>query len=562
MDNDLPRVGIEQHTLDLRKVLLAFVALLTLAQVAATLLVPRSFSLSIINDGLEFFLILAAVFVFSLNASVSTRHVRLFWIFLAASWTVRIVVQAMWMYFELVLRREAPNPFVGDIALFLSAIPILAALMLQPSLDRVERRKTTSRVDFLLLLLWWLYLYLFFVIPWQYVVPNEGRYGWNYNQLSGCLDVVILLTIAFQWAHYSGRRRWFYTAFFGSQLLLAIAAYVANLAIDRHAYYPGSSYDLPYAIALASVTVVGLVGHGLGPDKGERGRPLPLNQLGIVAVLSLPVITAGTLLLSNAAWPVVRFREFVAQVTVFVMASLLFVRQSQLRSELAQSNRAHLEASLCDPLTGARNRRFFDETISADTSQIVRSHVTAQNVNGRDMIFYMVDLDRLKEVNDRYGHHAGDNVLKEVTKRVAAVIRSSDVLVRWGGDEFLIVSRYADRREAEVSALRILMAIGASDIAVQGDGVTVRQTCSIGWAAFPWHPDDPRAVSIEAVLSLADRGAYEAKMAGRNRAIGVLPAKDSSLLFVAAAGDHSVKYPVQITSVDGPADAKRGLVIV
>ena len=331
-------------------------------------------------------------------------------------------------------------------------------------------------------------------------------------------------------------------------------------AIDRHIYYPGSWYDLPYVAALASVTIVGLVGYRLSPDKSGRGKALPLNQLGVVAVLSLPVITAWTLLASKAPWPVVRFREFVAQATVFVMAALLFVRQSQLRAELARSNRAHQEASLSDPLTGARNRRFFDETISGDISQIVRSHVTARNVTGRDLIFYMIDLDGLKEVNDVYGHHAGDQVLKEVTKRIAAVIRSSDVLIRWGGDEFLIVSRYADRREAEVSALRILMAVGASDIAPQGCGIAIRQTCSIGWAAFPWYPDDPRAVSIEAVLGLADRGTYEAKATGRNRAIGVLPAKDGSLSFVAAAGDHSVKYSVQTTCVDGPSRAERALV--
>ena len=472
------------------------------------------------------------------------------------------MVQAMWMYFELVLRKEAPNPFVGDVLLFLSEIPVLAALLLQANLDQVERRKATSRVDFLLLLLWWLFLYLFLVIPWQYVAPNEGRYGWNYNQLSGCLDVVILVTIAFQWIHRSGQRRWFYTAFFGSQLLLGIAAYAANLAIDRHIYYPGSWYDLRYVAALASITIVGLAGCGLTPDKGSRGRALPLNRLGVVAVLSLPVITAGTLLVSNAPWPVVRFREFVAQVTVFVMASLL-VRQAKSVTCRASTEQPGTPGSLSLRPTHWRSGPwFFDETISSDTSQIVRSYVTTQNINGRDLIFYMVDLDRLKEVNDGDGHRAGDNVLKEVTNRIAAVIRSSDILVRWGGDEFLIVSRHADRREAEVFALRILMAVGLSEIAVRGEGVAVRQTCSIGWAAFPWHPDDPKAVSIEVVLSLADRGAYEAKAAGRNRAIGVLPAKDGSLFFVAAAEDNSANYPVQITCVEGPSRAKEALAIV
>src|ERR1035441_10667950 len=97
---------------------------------------------------------------------------------LAACWGLRIVGQAMWMYFDLVLRKEAPNPFVGDILLFLSNIPVLAALLLQLHMDPVEGRKSQGTVDFLLLLLWWLYLYLFFVIPWQYVVLDEARYGW------------------------------------------------------------------------------------------------------------------------------------------------------------------------------------------------------------------------------------------------------------------------------------------------------------------------------------------------------------------------------------------------
>ena len=67
---------------------------------------------------------------------------------------------------------------------------------------------------------------------------------------------------------------------------------------------------------------------------------------------------------------------------------------------------------------------------------------------------------------------------------------------------------------------------------------------------------------IEVVLSLADRGAYEAKASGRNRAIGVLPARDSSLFFTAAAEDHSAKYPVEITCVEGPAQAKQSLASV
>jgi hypothetical protein len=133
---------------------------------------------------------------------------------LAAGWGVTIVAQAMWMYFDLVLRKEAPNPFVGDILLFLSNIPFLAALFLQPHLDPLKGRESRGTVDFLLLLLWWLNLYLFFVVPWQYVVLDEAKYGSNYNRLNGLLDIVLLLTLGFLWSRCLGRWKWFYAFFF------------------------------------------------------------------------------------------------------------------------------------------------------------------------------------------------------------------------------------------------------------------------------------------------------------------------------------------------------------
>src|ERR1035438_8334284 len=121
---------------------------------------------------------------------------------------------------------------------------------------------------------------------------------------------------------------------------------------------------------------------------------------------------------------------------------------------------------------------------------------------------------------------------------IASVIRSSDILVRWGGDEFLIVSRYTNRADAAIFASRILTAVGDSKaIALSGD-IEVRQTCSIGWAAFPWYPGEPDKVPCEAVLGFADRGVYEAKLAGKNRAIGISPSDTGKMVLIATVGDH------------------------
>jgi diguanylate cyclase (GGDEF)-like protein len=538
------------------KIWAALVGFLLLAQFAATVFVPRSLSLTLLNDVIEFLLILSALLVFLVNASASPRPTRLFWMLLAAGWGVTIVAQAMWMYFDLVLRTEAPNPFVGDILLFLSNITFLAALLLQPHLDPVKERESKGAVDFLLLLLWWLNLYLFFVVPWQYVVLDEAKYGSNYNRLNGLLDIVLLLTLGFLWSRCLGRWKWFYAFFFGAQLLITASGYVANRAIDKHLYDPGSWYDVPLSVALTAFTLVGLFGLTLAgaPVAAKKSQAsVPVTRLGMLAVLSLPVMGAWAVLNRNSPAPVTQFRELVTRGIMLVMTFLVFAKLHRMRMELAKANQVLQETSATDPLTGARNRRFFDTSIAGDANHARRSY-EVQELRVSDLIFYMVDLDDFKEVNDRYGHGVGDKVLLEVTRRINSVIRSSDVLVRWGGDEFLIVSRYSNRAEAANFALRILTAVGnrESDMANPA-GINLCQTCSIGWAAFPWDPGEPNAVPLEAVLGLADRGVFEAKTSGKNRAIGVLPSDKGMKLPFVTAGDRVSSYSVQMVCVEGPS---------
>ena len=433
-----------------------------------------------------------------------------------------------------------------------------AALLLQPHADPVQNRKTQRTVDFLLMLLWWLYLYLFFVIPWQYVALDEARYGSNYDRLNGLLDVVLLLTLGFLWSQSLGRWKWFYAGFFAAQFAITTSAYLANQAINEHFYYPGSWYDVPYAAALASFTLVGLLGLSMAtttPAAKITAVALPLTKIGMLSLLSLPIITAWTVVSRNTPLQVAQFRELVVLGTVFVMASLVFARQRQLTAELRSANQVLQQASLTDPLTGVRNRRFFDATISGDASQVLRSYASSQESLANDLILYMVDVDDFKEVNDRYGHEVGDKVLVEVTKRITSVIRASDILIRWGGDEFLIVSRNSSRAEAAGFVARILTLIGDPQTGLAGSTAEFRTTCSLGWAAFPWYPDKPDAVPLESVLGLADRGLYEAKMHGKNRATGISPSDRGTDFLVATAGGQSATYSVHTVCVVGPSQS-------
>ena len=155
-----------------------------------------------------------------------------------------------------------------------------------------------------------------------------------------------------------------------------------------------------------------------------------------------------------------------------------------------------------------------------------------RKLDHRDLIFIMVDVDFFKEVNDVHGHPAGDRMLQRVAERLTRVVRKSDVLVRWGGEEFLIMSRSADPSGTPAFCERILD-IMASEVFDLGHGIYVRKTCSVGWAPFPWSRGAYEAICAEETIELADAALYRAKAGGRNQGVGILPAD-------AAATSHPI----------------------
>jgi diguanylate cyclase (GGDEF)-like protein len=206
---------------------------------------------------------------------------------------------------------------------------------------------------------------------------------------------------------------------------------------------------------------------------------------------------------------------------------------AQRSAELLLKNKELEQISLTDPLTGTRNRRYFYETIPTDQAQALRSHQRAGDTHKtagppRELIFVLVDIDRFKRVNDEMGHAAGDKLLQEVAKRISSVMRRSDDLVRWGGEEFMLVCRTTDRENAALLCNRVLEAVRDVPFDV-GNGVQVHKTCSIGWAPFPWLPGDTQMLSIDNVIELADKALYLAKREGRNRSYGLVPARTAAI---------------------------------
>jgi hypothetical protein len=162
-------------------------ALLVLAQATASLVIPRGDALIIVSDWIQSILLLMATAAFLPNTLASrspSRRTRAFWVLTFSGMLFWLSYQGMWNYFEVFKRAEVPSPFSGDVVLFLHLVPMMAALALLPHLQEDERDARIRMLDFALLLIWWVFLYVYAVIPWQTVHINEAAYLSNFNATS------------------------------------------------------------------------------------------------------------------------------------------------------------------------------------------------------------------------------------------------------------------------------------------------------------------------------------------------------------------------------------------
>ena len=220
-------------------------------------------------------------------------------------------------------------------------------------------------------------------------------------------------------------------------------------------------------------------------------------------------------------------------------------RVRQANRQLAQSNALLQCQAEIDPLTGLANRRHLQE---------------AMRRLGADGAFsgtvFLADLDHFKRVNDGYGHAAGDAVLVEVAQRLRSMLRDSDLIVRWGGEEFLVIVRSLDADAVQALAQRMLDVVGATPC--RHEGKPIATTVSIGYATFPIEPN-LLALSWERAIGLVDTAMYLAKAHGRNRAYGLrmLRAHDAAQLDAIGRALETawLAGEVTLTPLSGPGGA-------
>lgn len=195
--------------------------------------------------------------------------------------------------------------------------------------------------------------------------------------------------------------------------------------------------------------------------------------------------------------------------------------------ELSLANEQLLNASVTDQLTGLHNRRYLSNIIEGECAKVQREVAKLNKRNsisaetGPRLFCLMFDLDGFKPINDTYGHDAGDQIICQVSDLLRNVCRRSDTVIRWGGDEFLIVGRVEDMLEVNLLAERL-----RSEIVNKGFDIGLKQrlhvSCSIGYSLYPFSPMFPDSFSWEQVQIIADRALYCSKDAGRNHWTGII----------------------------------------
>ncbi|GAC1627511.1 MAG: ligand-binding sensor domain-containing diguanylate cyclase [Nevskia sp.] len=186
---------------------------------------------------------------------------------------------------------------------------------------------------------------------------------------------------------------------------------------------------------------------------------------------------------------------------------------AQRTDALAIANQQLEMASYTDPLTGLRNRRYLLNQLPQDLS-FYRRKGPECFAHDHVLLFALIDIDHFKQINDRYGHCAGDLVLQQFSTLLTDLVRVGDYVTRWGGEEFLIVSRPLSRQHALAYAARICRVVSSHPFDA-GTGTPLRITCSVGYSEYPLARKTP-PFDWQELIELADRALYYVKDSGRD----------------------------------------------
>jgi len=302
---------------------------------------PNPFFRVAMGDLIPLLVITAAFILSARNAFDSRGHTRLFWSLMTAGMVMWGFNQACWAWFEVVVRRPVPEPFQGDIVLFLHVVPIMAAVAIRPHQGDEREGMLLSALNVLILLVWWVVVYAFFVFPEEYIVTNVPVYTLRWDLLYLLEGVMLIAVSASAFFTSSGSWRELYRNIFFASILYTFSSEAMNTAIARGTYKTGGIYDLPFLAAALWFLWVVIAGRRCLRDTQmalsitRASRPIA-PQLAKLALFSLPLMGYWALFLSHEQPYLRQVRFTVAMGGVALLAFVVFLKQHLLDQRLLQ----------------------------------------------------------------------------------------------------------------------------------------------------------------------------------------------------------------------------------
>lgn len=453
-------------------------------------------------------MVLAGTVACSKRADPRTRRG---WWFITAALALQAWGDVAWFFFEGVLQTE-PFPSVADIG-YAGMYPfMLAGLLMLPGPKRSRTQRWTLALDAATIVA------AGFMIVWAASLGSAVHEG--FGSLEAALAVYypagdLLLILGATTAALRGSQGLRRTP--TTVLLIGLAAWiVADVGFSYLSQQGdgtgGRWIDLVWVGALTCFAIaadqqrraLGQPSEAQPPQLQVIGIQVParLPYLAILmgyvvvfqAAVNLPVYPLGGVLLGDVA------------VTLAVVA-----RQLLASREHARFAASYQRAATTDKLTGLLSRQHFLDLAAHDID-----HFRAE---GRSVSLLVIDVDHFKQVNDGYGHLAGDKVLATVAARCREALRLGDIVCRYGGDELVALLPGANAADAALIADRMGQAVAASPVPVEQDSIPI--SVSIG------HTTSTGDGDLSALLSLADQALYEVKRNGRGHARGYRPVEAS-----------------------------------
>jgi signal transduction histidine kinase len=321
-----------------RKLGLAAFVIFIFGVAAITCFAPRGFPLVVFGDVFGLVLLLLASAAMLRNALAEPRQ-RAFWGLLSAGCFLWAINQGCWTWIEVIRKQDIPDPFLGDVILFVHIVPFMAAVALRPHRPLKDRKVLLDALNFSMLLVWWVFLYMFIVFPDEYVQLNIHVYSKNYDVLYLLENLVLVFVLGMVASSTPGNWRKVYWNLFVASAIYTFGSEMINVAISRNKYYSGGPYDILLLVAMGWMLWTALIARRIdlapSPDDEPASRWVGFApRLAMAAILSLPLLGLWTLYTDHGPTRLRNFRLVVSLAATLVLGLFVFLKQFLLDRQL------------------------------------------------------------------------------------------------------------------------------------------------------------------------------------------------------------------------------------